>query len=119
VSPDPKNEVVQECSACIHYRKATPIDPLAGWHVLSSKIFELLSKWEKHMVERAMWEQQRFESGLGFDYEPQTYPYCGHFTDEFPRSPNGKPELYILCAEKNPPDKNKCEAFKTAGDPQP
>jgi len=110
VSPDPNNKVIRECSACTHLRKAKPVDPLAGWRVLSSKIFELRSKWEKHLDERAMWEQQRFESGLPFDFEPQAYAYCEFFTSQSGLGPAGTPARYELCADKN--RDNDCKEFK-------
>jgi hypothetical protein len=97
------------CEACIHYRKAKPADPLAGWRVLSSKIFELRSKWEKHLAERAMWEQQRFESALPFDFEPIAYAYCALYTGKSGAGATGAPLRYELCADKNAD--NDCKEF--------
>jgi hypothetical protein len=104
--------VTRDCRLCAHYRRAEAIDPLAGWRVLSSKIFELRSKWEKHLAERAMWEQRRFEAALPFDFEPQAYPYCFHFTKAAGVGPSGKPVRYELCADNNPTD--QCTSFKLA-----
>jgi hypothetical protein len=93
-----------ECQECTYFRKAKPPDPLAGWHVLSSKIFELRTKWEKHLDERALWEQQRFESALPFDFEPWSYAYCEKLTQV-----TVTPPRYELCADKNPD--NDCKEF--------
>jgi hypothetical protein len=100
------------CPACSYFRKANPADPFAGWRVLSSKIFELRSKWEKHLAERAMWEQQRFESGLPFEFEPLAYPYCEYFTKKTGFNSAGSPVRYWLCADKNADD--NCKEFVAA-----
>jgi len=94
-----------ECRECTYFRKAKPPDPLAGWRVLSSKIFELRTKWEKHLDERAMWEQQRFEASLPFDFEPLAYAYCGKFSKPHDTQPS-----YSLCAQLNPD--NNCSSFQ-------
>jgi hypothetical protein len=103
------------CPACSYFRKAKPADPFAGWRVLSPKIFELRSRWEKHLDERAMWEQQRFESWLPFDFEPLFYPYCQHFTDQNGKGPNGQPLQYELCSKRNP--RADCKDFDAKKEP--
>jgi hypothetical protein len=106
-----EHEVMPDCHDCIHFRKAVPPDPFAGWRVLSSKIFELRAKWEKHLADRGLWEQQPFESGLAFDFEPLAYPYCDHFTNKSGVSPAGAPLRYWLCADKNADE--DCKQFVT------
>lgn len=92
----------RSCEACTHFRKAKPGDPLAGWRVQSPKIFELRSRWEKHLAERALFEQQRFEANLAFDFEPQAYPYCAHYSKEYGTTSAGRPLQFILCDRQNP-----------------
>lgn len=99
-----------DCENCSYYRKAKAPDPLAGWHVLSTKVNELRSKWEKHLAERAMFEQQRFESALPFNFKPLAYPYCDYFTRESGLDPMGEPARYWLCADKN--SNGDCSAFE-------
>jgi hypothetical protein len=67
-------------------------------------MFELRTKWEKHLDERAMWEQQRFESALPFDFEPWSYAYCEYFSQL-----TTTPPRYELCADKNVD--NDCKEF--------
>jgi len=106
---------MRACEDCIYYRKAKAPNPLAGWHVHSTKVNELRSKWEKHLVERAMFEQQRFESALPFDFEPLAYPYCDLFTRESGVNPQGGPARYWLCADKNIND--DCSRFEEKMEP--
>jgi hypothetical protein len=101
---------MNECEGCTHLRRAIPVDPLMGWHTLSQRMFELRSKWEKHLDERALLEQERFEAGFPFEFEPQTYAYCWHYTAASGTEPTAPPAQYHLCAHKNPD--GECKAYK-------
>jgi hypothetical protein len=79
-----------------------PGDPLAGWRIVSPKVYELRSKWEQHLAQRALFERQRFDAGQAFNYEPQMYPYCDHFTRRSGAQPDGTPLQYVLCDQQNP-----------------
>jgi hypothetical protein len=94
------------CSSCTHFRLARPPNPLQGIRLVSSKALELRAKWQQELASRALLEQQRFEAGLPFDFEPLAYPYCAHFS----RVEKTKEQDFVLCAAANVHD--DCAAFE-------
>jgi hypothetical protein len=88
------------CDGCRHYRLVTPPDPLAGIRLVSKKMIELRTKWQQELANRAQIEEQRFDAGLPFDFEPWAYPYCAHYS-EIESQANGD-SIWVLCAAANP-----------------
>lgn len=95
------------CKACVHYRVATPPNPLAGIRLVSKKTIELRTKWQHELAQRAEAERQRLDAGLAFDFEPWSLPYCAHYSAAESQR-NGMP-TWVLCATANP--RGECERF--------
>jgi hypothetical protein len=96
------------CKECNHYRMATPPNPLDTVKLSSPKAIELQTKWQQELANRALAEQQRFEHGRPFDFEPWAYSYCSYFSEI--ESATARRRLWVLCAHANPDD--TCEVPK-------
>ena len=95
------------CDGCRHCRLATPPDPLAGIRLISKKMIELRTKWQQELANRAQIEEQRFDAGLPFDFEPWAYPYCAHYSQV--ESQTNVDRIWVLCSAANP--NGQCEQF--------
>lgn len=100
------SEVISICSKCRHYRVKNPVNPFTGIDVWTPEILAAKVEWEKEQAELALIEQQRFESGEEFDFEPINYSWCVRRTKEKNRYTidpvsGRKSPIYILCARAN------------------
>jgi len=92
------------CSTCTHYRLEEPPDPFVGLRLVSPKILELRTRWQRELASQAELEEQVYLSGQGFDFKPVAYPWCNKYSDVYARDPISGAErrLFVLCVERNP-----------------
>ncbi len=94
------------CAECRHFRQRTPVNPFGKSDVWTPDILDAKVKWDQEQNELLIMEQQRYQSGDEFDFEPNSYPWCAYWTNEEgnyivdPVSGN-RARIYILCARVN------------------
>ena len=67
---------VAVCSRCAHYRMRAKPALFKSSELQVSAVLKAQLEWDQEDEERKRLEQQRFEAGQPFTYEPHSFPWC-------------------------------------------
>jgi len=68
------------CNTCRHCRKRPEVQLFDPYSLQSPGVLKAQIEWEQQEQERRRLEQQRFDAGAPFAYEPQYYAWCAAAT---------------------------------------
>lgn len=95
------------CTKCKHFREKAIANPYCSiFDVWTPEILEAKTKWDQEQNEIAIVEQQRFEVGEPFDYEPNYYPWCSAWTEKDAQKvidpvTGAQTPIFVICARAN------------------
>jgi hypothetical protein len=67
---------VAVCSRCAHFRMRAKPALFKSSELQTSAVLKAQLEWDQEDEERKRLEQQRFEAGQPFTYEPHSFPWC-------------------------------------------